>query len=128
MYRRYREISSLDLSDLDSIKPMVTFYRVVPAIIRLGFIYYALTIPAAALCTEDIEISCLDLPDLDSIKPMVTFYRVVPAIIRLGFIYYTLTIPAAALCTGDIERSAALISQTWTASNQWSHSTELSQQ
>ena len=125
MYRRYREISCLDLQDLDSIKPVVTFYRVVPAVVRLGFIFYTLTI-SAALCTEDIEISCLDLPDLDRIKPMVTFYRVVLAIVRLGFIYYTLTIPAAALCTEDIERSAALISRTWTASNQWSHSTELS--
>ena len=42
MYRRYREISSLDLPDLDGIKPVVTFYRVVPAIIRLRFIYHVI--------------------------------------------------------------------------------------
>ena len=128
MYRRYREISSLDLPDLDGIKPMVTFYRVVPAIVRLRFILYTHHSSSSLMYRRYREISSLDLSDLDRINPMVTFYRVVLAIVRLGFIYYTLTIPAAALCTGDIERSAALISQTWTASNQWSHSTELSQQ
>ena len=106
---------------------MVTFYRVVPAIIRLRFIFYTLTIPAAALCTGDIERSAALISQTWTASNQWSHSTVVPAIIRLGFIFYTLTIPAAALCTEDIESSAALISQTWTASNQWSHSTELSQ-